>query len=258
MKTSSRFISTGQAAKHCSVTPDTILKWIRSGLLPARRTAGGHHRINEQDLERVLHPSPDSTKDLPLAPDRRTFKYCWQFNGNKGEIPEGCLACAVYQMRAHRCYEVARLTPEAGHPKLFCKTSCQECDYYRLVHEQDINVLVVSDDTQLTQALQKEADRYDFNIELTDCEYTCSAAISHFRPDFAIVDCSIGSQLSRDICNHLHQDPRAPFVRVVLAGEAEDFPIACDKEVFARIRRPFNIQDIADCILGASERASGE
>ena len=38
---SERYLSTGQAAGICSVSPDTILKWIRSGKLPARKTAGG-------------------------------------------------------------------------------------------------------------------------------------------------------------------------------------------------------------------------
>ncbi len=53
----SRMLTTGQAAKICSVTPDTVLKWIHSGALPARRTAGGHHRIDEQDLSRFAGPT---------------------------------------------------------------------------------------------------------------------------------------------------------------------------------------------------------
>ncbi|MHC4663312.1 MAG: helix-turn-helix domain-containing protein, partial [Planctomycetota bacterium] len=52
-----KYLTTGQAAIRCSVSPDTVLKWIRSGLLPARKTAGGHHRINERDLDRVLNQS---------------------------------------------------------------------------------------------------------------------------------------------------------------------------------------------------------
>ena len=37
-------------------------------------------------------------------------------------------------------------------------------------------------------------------------------------------------------------------VRVVLAGNEGEFPKECDKEVFARIERPFQIKDIGDCI----------
>ena len=40
-----KHISTGKAAKMLSVTPDAVLKWIKKGKIPARRTPGGHYRI---------------------------------------------------------------------------------------------------------------------------------------------------------------------------------------------------------------------
>ena len=46
------YLSTGKAAKALSVTPDTVLKWIKSGKLDARRTAGGHYRIHPGEIER--------------------------------------------------------------------------------------------------------------------------------------------------------------------------------------------------------------
>ena len=45
--------TTGQAARLCSVTPDTVLKWIKAGRIEAQRTAGGHYRISPQELERL-------------------------------------------------------------------------------------------------------------------------------------------------------------------------------------------------------------
>ena len=44
-------LTTGQAAKLCAVTPDTVLKWIKKGRLEATRTAGGHYRVALPDLE---------------------------------------------------------------------------------------------------------------------------------------------------------------------------------------------------------------
>lgn len=244
-----KYLTTGQAARHCSVTPDTVLKWIRSGFLPARRTAGGHHRIDERDLDRVLRSSSHPQVRLRLSSPKRAFRYCWEFNGD-GALLEGCESCAVYQMRAQRCYEVVRLAPEAGHPKLFCKGSCLDCDYYRHVHGQSTNVLVVTNDEALTRTLRQEAEAAPFNLEITDCEYACSATINAFRPDYAVVDCSLGRPASRDIIHHLSEDPRIPFVRVVLAGNPDEMPPACEKEVFARLERPFTARDIADCIEG--------
>jgi excisionase family DNA binding protein len=244
-------LTTGQAAKYCSVTPDTILKWIRSGFLPAQRTAGGHHRIDERDLEKVLKPSSKEMAGSVIDFTDRSFRYCWEFNG-EGDLKDGCRECAVYQMRAQRCYELMRLVPDADHPKLHCSGGCQDCDYFQIVHEQSINVLIVSDDDSLVKVLQKETD-HNFNIEYSDCEYACSAVISEFRPDFAIVDCQIGTELSREICKHLMADPRIPYIRVMMAANEGNFPEACDKEIFARLKRPFSIRDISECIKGVSK-----
>jgi excisionase family DNA binding protein len=258
----SKHLTTGQAASICSVTPDTVLKWIRSGHLPARRTPGGHHRIDREDLDRFLEPSelrPAKADSAPICFAEQAgversalephLRYCWDYNGNGG-VREECLACAVYLMRAHRCYEVAKLAPEAVLARIYCEGSCEACDYFKAVHAQRTNVLVITKDPVLTQELQANAGSADFNLEITDCEYNCSAVVNDFKPDFAIVDCLLGRDVSRDISNHLMQDPRIPYVRVVLAGSADSIPNECDEEVFALIGRPFEIREISECING--------
>jgi excisionase family DNA binding protein len=244
-----KYLTTGQAAAKCSVSADTVLKWIRSGLLPAQRTAGGHHRISEKDLDKVIQPFRPAFANIGDYSGKRHFRYCWDYNGN-GELLDTCRECPVYQMRARRCYEVARLAPESGPPKKFCKVSCEDCEYYHIVHEQGINILVITDNSDLTHFLKESVKGVSYNLEFADCEYACSAVVSRFRPDFAVIDCSLGSRTSRDITYHLSQDPRVPFVKVVLAGSEDEYPQECDKEVFARIERPFGIRDIKDCIEG--------
>jgi excisionase family DNA binding protein len=112
---SGKLLTTGEAARLCSVTRDTVLKWIRSGKLRARVTAGGHHRIDPDDLDGIL-ASP--------------YRYCWEYNGRPG-IHEGCRDCAVYRLRARRCYEAMRILPARDHARLFCKGTCEACDYFR-------------------------------------------------------------------------------------------------------------------------------
>jgi excisionase family DNA binding protein len=241
-------LTTGQAAKLCSVTPDTVLKWIHSGALPARRTAGGHHRIDERDLARFVAPNePIDTPPTRPAPvqesEESVARYCWEYNSGE-ELPVGCRECVVYQMRAQRCYEAAKLDPEIGHTKLFCKGDCLDCDYYRQVHLQGTNVIVVTDDAELIRALENEKTDAPYNLEITDCEYSCSALVDTFRPDYVVVDCAFGPERSGDICNHLAQDPRLPYVRVVMAVTKGMFPTGCDKNIFARMQRPFNVSDI--------------
>ena len=244
---SGNYLTTGQAATRCSVSPDTVLKWIRSGLLLARRTAGGHHRIDEKDLEKLLEDTSPSDRGPGPHEHRRQFRYCWEYNGD-GQLLDGCKVCPVYLMRAQRCYEVAKLAPEVGPPKTFCTKGCEDCDFYRLVQGQRTNVLVVTDDPELTRKLREAEVDLNFNLEIANCEYTCSAVVHHFRPDYAIVDCSLGTRISGDITYHLIEDPRTPFVRVVLAGNEDEFPNECEKVVYARLNRPFDVEDIKECI----------
>jgi excisionase family DNA binding protein len=44
--------STHDAARICRVTPMTVIRWIKEGKIPAFKTAGGHRRIQRQDLDR--------------------------------------------------------------------------------------------------------------------------------------------------------------------------------------------------------------
>ncbi len=205
--------------------------------------------MSHTDLSRVLSSEKaivfnDETSSM-TGPHH--FRYCWQFNGN-GELQGGCRECVVYLMRAKRCYEVVERAREIGHNKVFCKQSCEECDYYKVVHQQAANVLVVTDNEILGADLKRSAQSAGFNLEVTNCEYTTSALVDMFRPDFAIVDCSLGKQLTKDICDHLIDDPRIPFIRVVLAAGDGEFPEECDREVFARIQKPFGIRDVTDCL----------
>ncbi len=246
----SRYITTSAAAKLCAVTPDTVLKWIRTGRLPARRTAGGHNRIDRADLDRIMHPSIPAVDRIEPA-GRRRFRYCWEFNGN-GRLLEACRCCAVYLLRARRCYELARVAPGAVQPRVFCESGCAQCAYYREVHDQEINVLVITNDQALMREMRSAMAEASFNLEIADCEYSASAVLSRFKADFAFVDCSLGRRASRDIIRHLKQDPRVPFIRVVLAGNPGQAPAGCEKEIFARIERPLSLKDITECIEGIS------
>ena len=48
------FLSVQQAARRLGVSPVTIRRWTATGFLPCSRTAGGHRRIDERDIDAVL------------------------------------------------------------------------------------------------------------------------------------------------------------------------------------------------------------
>ena len=254
-----QLLSTGQAAERCAVTPDAVLKWIRSGRLRARRTAGGHHRIDPRDLDEMMGEVPRPVEEAPDveglridASTDRHFRYCWEYDWDEPREPE-CSDCVVYRLRAQRCYEMAKQDPESRASLSFCDGACETCDYYSRVQAQTTNVLVVTDDKVMAATLGLARPPEDFDVRVADCEYTCSLMVDTFRPDFVVVDCTLGPDLASQIRYHLSQDPRIPFVRIILATGPEESVEACKGEVFAILQRPFELKDVAACVRGVQQ-----
>ena len=124
----SSYLTTGQVAKLCSVTPDTVLKWVQSGKLPASRTPGGHCRIHRVALFEFLSQRTRKESERP-------YQFCWEFNAKSGEIRSACRSCLVYRSRAARCYELAREVKNSGRVKLLCRTPCRECEFYQMLQQ---------------------------------------------------------------------------------------------------------------------------
>ncbi len=62
-----------EAAKLCGVSRVTIWRWIKSNGLPAMKTAGGHHRIDGQELWTFLAKHNGSTRKATPSQRLRTL-----------------------------------------------------------------------------------------------------------------------------------------------------------------------------------------
>jgi excisionase family DNA binding protein len=241
-----KFVSTGKAAELCSVTPDTVLKWIKSGKIPANRTPGGHYRIRRETLLGIIESGT-----LPSAPTenvKQPFQFCWEYYENNGGFEKKCRQCIVYMSRALRCYEMVRLPAESGHARLHCEGTCEDCEYFRVVRGQQLNVLLITEQGYLKEELEKELDKVDFNLRLVENEYHCSMAVENFRPDYVVVDCSIGRNKCASYTRHLSEDPRIPYVKIILVGETQEIPSECNRLIFAVMREPFSISELENLI----------
>ncbi|MBO0690861.1 MAG: helix-turn-helix domain-containing protein [Candidatus Dormibacteraeota bacterium] len=47
-------LTTGEAAREVGVSRATVARWVRLGLLPARRLPSGHARVRRADLHRLV------------------------------------------------------------------------------------------------------------------------------------------------------------------------------------------------------------
>lgn len=248
-------MTTGQAAKFCSVTRDTVCKWIRAGRLTAQRTAGGHARIAKEDLETLLRDKCTRTETHPTGEEH--FYYCWEFYGEKELSPE-CSDCLVYQTRTQRCYEIARRFPESGVRLTHCDTDCSDCDYFKLVHGSDVNILVLTESEEQLRMLRSGAPAAPFNLEIATCEYDCSRLLNSFRPDYIVVDCCSGRKPVESILGHLSKDPRISFSKIVLAGELSGLSEVCKSQVFAWLKRPFGVEQLEGFLESMWTRETGQ
>lgn len=124
-------LSTGQAAKCCFVTADTVANWIRSGILPAQRTAGGQYRILERDLRAFMVARGMSTD--ALAPERGSRLPCWEFRAARDpDSATRCEECIVRYLKALDCFKLMAMRPDESGP---CR-HCAECEYFRRYGEE--------------------------------------------------------------------------------------------------------------------------
>ena len=130
MSKAKNYITTGEAAAIFDVEPDTVLRWIKSGEIPAIRTPGGHYRINRNVfLTKMIKDTAINEKDETQS----ASSYCWEYNSQAGKIRDECKDCIVYKSKASKCYELCNLPVSIGHAKLFCSESCNDCQYFKSI-----------------------------------------------------------------------------------------------------------------------------
>jgi len=240
------WLSTGQAARMCAVTPATVLNWIRTGRLEGIRTPGGHFRIKPEKLKPLLgqQSSPNlklkrPTGDAPLR--------CWEYLCEGGQVREECLACVVHKVRAGWCFQIASLGMDSGHARRLCPTSCDDCAYYRRVTGLPTNVLIVSSDSDLRARLEEPEDE-GIVLRFARNAYEASATVESFLPAFAVVDLETSAARENGLVESLSRDPRLPGLKTVVAvrrgRKRRGGSLTGSPFIAGRIEKPFDLTQI--------------
>jgi excisionase family DNA binding protein len=241
----SPLLTTGKAARLCSVKPDTVLKWIKKGALPATRTVGGHYRVEEHDLLEALSQDEEHAGDSPsedLALCSRPLR-CWEYMNN-GPGTE-CRDCVVYKVRSACCFRMVGVLKSAGHAERFCSGLCQECPYFRRVHGLPTNVLVITQNESLIRDLGRRVSP-SIAFRFARRGYDASAIVAVFRPAFVIFDQAILEDLGMALLEALATDRRTSGARILVALRkgSIDFRVH-HRAVYATIEEPFDADEIA-------------
>jgi excisionase family DNA binding protein len=247
------FLTTSQAAKLLSVSPDTVLKWVKAGKIKSNRTLGGHFRIPASEIKIFNGGSAIGSDENNKNNIAVSYQYCWEYLAAGGPIKPECKECITFRSRASRCYELKDLPGGMGCLNLMCDADCSSCEYFRIVSEQKLNILIFSENEKIVRDLDNLDDNSIFQIRFSGDEYSTATTIQEYRPDYIIVDCSFGKKRTGHICKNLFNDIRIPVVRIILSSKSKDIKDYCDREVFGWIRKPFNIEQLNECIRGVPQ-----
>ena len=240
------YISTGKAARLLSVTPDTVLKWIKKGKIAARRTAGGHYRIAQKSIDELLSNEIDAPRDNggDGSNGSDSLPACWDYHSMDGRIKEQCLSCLVFKVRGSRCYEIGDQLKADGVGEACCTSECEDCSYYKERNQSPAKTLVFTDDTAFSDSLTSGAKSSRLQIRFTNCEYDCSLLIDTFRPEFIVVDCAGNAEEFEEICDHLMSDPRLADANILLALPAGEGLKSGRTRGAATVNHPFTLGEL--------------
>ncbi len=240
-------LTTGQAAGLCGVTPDAVLKWIKKGRLAAARTMGGHYRVARRALEALgLARGPaggegeDGRAEAGPAP---APVYCWEYFSRHGVPSESCNGCLVYRAKVEKCYEVASLGPSVGHQRRHCRTTCQDCSFFRIRQGLPVAVLVFTKDAGLARRLSGKTDGKGFTVRLARCGYEGAAQIETLRPDLVVIDGALPEARDGRLARSILEDARIPGAKVWLALRKGEKAAAGDPRM-AALPAPLTLERI--------------
>lgn len=248
-------ISTGSAAKLCAVTRDTILKWIKKGLIDATRTPGGHYRVLEESIKPYLASSGRKTersRSRISTPPTTDATPCWEYMSPNNGVNDACQNCIVYRSKALRCFEMSALGDKSGFQGTYCDTSCDECSYYQqAAGQQNHNVLVITEDEYVIGSLIKGLHNTPLMVRFTSSVYECSTLIDSFKPGILLVDFDLQQVAVENLCQRLADDQRLPGAKIVAITSSRVSPEAlslCRRSICANLEKPVSLKQLESCI----------
>lgn len=239
-----RLLTTGQAARLLSVTPDTVLKWIRAGKLRATRTAGGHNRVAAADVEQMI----------AAGRTEQAVPYCWEFFRAGGELSPRCRMCPAYRFRAARCYEMRRAG--LALPGAFdgCPPACESCAYYGIVSRLERRLLLATSDAAVRAHMERVAGG-TFEIRCAASIRETVSVLQEFRPAVILVDEEgLPRSVRQTLFQVLTEEGGAGTARVAVLASRGGAP--GNAEVAFLPRRPTlrRLLQLAGCPVGGWKR----
>ena len=150
------------------------------------------------------------------------LKHCWEYFCRDMVPPEACEECIVHRARIEKCYEVAKLGQTIGHSRTFCRTTCEECSFFRACHGLAPIILVVTTDKALSGRLTGQADSRNVVLRFARSGYESSMLVETFHPSVVVLDSALGEVRDGRLVDSIVHDERIAGVRIIIALRNRD------------------------------------
>ena len=180
-------------------------------------------------------------------------KRCWEYFCQNLAPPETCTDCVVYRARIEKCYEVAELGETIGHSRQFCRTTCQNCSFFRACKGLASAVLVVTCDEALIDRLTAQGDSAAVVLRFARSGYESSSLVETFHPCAVVMDSALPEMQDGRLVNSIMEDQRMLGVKVIIAVRKGD-RITAGPDALV-ISAPFTLQKIERLVQAAEHPA---
>ncbi len=126
------YLTTTDVAKYCHVTRLTVINWAKKGLIQTTKTPGKHRRISKNELIHFMREHCMGLMEPELSNPNIEFRWCWEYHKGDNWKNHKCRGCLVYLTHAKKCFS---LREKVGHRRIFCKSNCAKCSYYKDYHD---------------------------------------------------------------------------------------------------------------------------
>lgn len=246
------WLSTGEAARLCSVERDTVLKWIKRGRIPAVRTPGGHYRIARQDLERLRAASP--ARHRPAGQPDAGWR-CWEFMAAGGPMRSECRDCLAYRTRASFCFGLREQPGLAAGILCWDWLACRDCPYYRRLQGLPTRVLLVSADESWSSSFKAGAPKLELRVARNARQ--AASQIPDWWPALVVIDAETLGGGEVELLQRLLADQPVVGLRVlyVYVTDSGAPRAALDSRtgpvpVIGVLRKPFGPEEILRVLEG--------
>ena len=223
---STQVFTTGEVAKICGVTSQTVINWFDSGTIKGFRLFGsrGDRRVPKEHLLKFMKENKIDLTPLRPLPSQIPLpkRHCWEYFRQTNEShQEGCEGCLINEAQVRQCY---LLRHEVGHKGVHCNVRCEDCTYYALaqmVAQAEGWLVVFSRDEGLAGRFEDQLSDQERLVHILEVRsrYELGATVAKYPIKFIVLDTREANNRINELISQLRHDFTGPIIAIKKDGD---------------------------------------